>query len=115
MPGGAMSTKLTQLIGVLGIGSAFTALVDAEAGPHTSVSRFGEAWTVRSSTGQTLVVHSVEALLEAVALPGLPCESAEREAANNRLELLLAGPLAKPAVSLSAGQLLETLRLSDVP
>ncbi|QIM17807.1 hypothetical protein G7066_02260 [Leucobacter coleopterorum] len=106
-----MSTKLTQLVGVLGIGSAFTALVDAEAGPHTNVTRFGEAWNVRSSTGQASVVHSVEALLEAVALPATPCEPADREAARNCLELLLAGPLAEPAVHPSAAELLTALRV----
>lgn len=110
-PGGAVSTKLTQLLGVLGIGSAFTALVDAEAGPFVSVARFGEAWTVRGSTGQTAVVHSVEALLEAVALPVISREASDRDPARNCLELLLAEPLAEPAVHPSAAELLMALRL----
>lgn len=115
-PGGAVSSKLTQLLGVLGIGAAFTTLVDAAAGPHWHVTRFGESWTVRTSTGQNTVVHSVEALLEAVSLSDLPAEMLPREAveiqaALSRLDLLRSGPLAEPAVRLSAAELLTALRL----
>lgn len=86
--------------------------MDAQAGPYVSIARFGEAWTECSSTGQALIVHSVEALIAAVSLPSLSCEPAEREAALSRLQSLRSEPLAEQGGRLRAAELLTALRLS---